>query len=165
MNIYTYRFAKSLSNSLGIDFLPISSISDQELTVKPTDCCSVTAPMSEETRKAISLSRMGQPAPNKGIANPAQSERWKQNNPMFNLDARERMRQSKIGKRSSNYVEEMRTFICDTCDKENIVRNVKGGKTRRFCNRSCQATFTNKNRRGFNLVYISQPPAAEHASS
>jgi hypothetical protein len=164
MTIYTYYFSRTLSNTLGISHIDTPEISDQNINIKPTDCCSVPAPVSEETRRAISQSRMGQPAPNKGIPNPKQSLRWKTNNPMFNDDARERMRQSKIGKRPSNYVDAYRTFSCDTCGKVNTVRNVKGGKTRRFCDRSCQATFTNTNRRGFKS-YSSQPPAAEHANS
>lgn len=164
MTIYTYNISRNLCAALGIEHQDDPQLSDQTLSIKPTDCCSVPSPLSEETKLAISRSRIGQPAPNKGIPNPKQSLRWKKNNPMFNDDARERMIQSKIGKRPSNYVDEYRTFSCVTCNKTNTVRNVRDGKTRRFCNRSCQATFTNTNRRGFKS-YSSQPPAAEQANS
>ena len=118
-----------------------------------------TKRLTEETREKIKQKAIGRPAPNKGISNPQQSDRWKKNNPMHDPEiaarsiATRRKNHSwnkggvrKTGHKPHNYVDEMRTFCCDTCGKKNIVRNVKGGKTRRFCNRSCQATFTNRQR-------------------
>ena len=118
--------------------------------------------MPEAGKEKLRQKALGRPAPNRGIPNPKNSERMKKNNPMHNPEIAAKSIETrrknhswfkagvrKTGHKPHNYVDEMRTFCCDTCDKENIVRNVKGGKTRRFCNRSCQATFTNTNRRGF----------------
>jgi hypothetical protein len=115
--------------------------------------------MPESGKEKLRQKAIGRTAYNKGISNPNCSERMKKNNPMHDpmiaaksLETRRKNHcwnkngVRKTGHKPHNYVDKMRTFCCDTCGKENTVRNVKGGKTRRFCNRSCQATFTNKQR-------------------
>lgn len=118
--------------------------------------------MPESGREKLRQKALGRPAPNKGIPDPACAERMRKNNPMKNPEIAAKVietrrknnswykgNQFQLGHKPHNYIDEMRSFTCETCGKENTVRNVKGGKTRRFCNRSCQATFTNTNRRGF----------------
>lgn len=116
---------------------------------------------SNKTKKIMSQKAMGRPAPNKGMSNPSQREKMLRDNPMKNPEivdkAVETRRKNNSwvnhdgcfqqGHKPHNYVDEIRTFACETCGKVHSVRNVKDNKTRRFCNRSCQATFTNKNRR------------------
>ena len=166
MVIYSFNFSTLLSDFLGISFEEVPELSDQNINLMPDDYGKLKGyKMPIEFGIAISEACKGRTANNKGKPNPAQRERFITNNPMFNIESREKMRLSKIGKRSHNYIQDTRTFSCDTCSKENVVRNVKCGKTRRFCDRSCQATFTNTNRRGFKLSQISQPPAAEQANS
>jgi hypothetical protein len=172
MTIYTYRFSRSLAESLGISFTETPEMSDQMLSVGELFDNYVPyggggagsknghygCKHTEETKQVLREKRLGKPPSNKGILNPEQSERWKKNNPMFNMDARERMRQSKIGKEPSNKIKHTIEFDCKWCGKSHTViakkKNVKS-----FCNKSCAASYSNTYR------YISQPPAAEQASS
>ena len=179
MTIYTYRFSRSLAESLGIPFTEIPELSDQMIDLhQPDDYFANYATRgggaagsknghygckhTEETKQVLREKRLGKSPSNKGIPNPECSERMKKNNPMKNPEIAAKVietrrknnswykgNQFQLGHKPHNYIDEMRTFCCDACGKENTVRNVKGGKTRRFCNRSCQATFTNTNRRGF----------------
>lgn len=120
--------------------------------------------MPETAKEKIRQKALGRPSSNKGVPNPLQREKFLKNNPMKNpeiaakaVETRKRNKKNwidndgcfKKGQKPHNYVDEIRIFSCETCGKEHTVRNIKGNKTRRFCNRSCQATFTNKNRRGF----------------
>jgi hypothetical protein len=116
--------------------------------------------MPESGKEKLRQKALGRPSPTKGIPNPKQRERLLKNNPMKNPEIAAKTIETrtknhswvnhegvfKKGQKPHNYVDEMRTFFCDCCGKENIVRNVKGGKTRRFCDRSCQAIFSNKRR-------------------
>jgi hypothetical protein len=175
MTIYTYQISRSISESLGISFTEIPELSDQMIDSHQSDDhfanyatrgggaagsknghygCKHT----EETKQVLREMRLGKAPSNKGIPNPECSERMKKNNPMFNMDARERMRQSKIGKEPSNKIKHTIEFDCKWCGKSHTViarkKNVKS-----FCNKSCASSYSNTYR------YISQPPAAEQASS
>ena len=172
MTIYTYRFSRSLAESLGISFTETPELSDQMLSGGELFDNYVPyggggagsknghygCKHTEETKQVLRKKRLGKAPSNKGILNPEQSERWKKNNPMFNMDARERMRQSKIGKEPPNKIKHTIKFDCKWCGKSHTViakkKNVKS-----FCNKSCAASYSNTYR------YISQPPAAEQASS
>lgn len=144
--MYTYIFCKKLSNVLGITFIEVPELSDQILSIKPIhNLDSVPAPMSLEVREAISRSRMGQSPPNKGISNPKQSERFKLNNPMFNLESKEKMRQSKIGKVPHNKITKIVEYSCKWCGK--IHTRLDNYKSKRsFCNKSCAASYSNTHR-------------------
>ena len=181
MTIYTYQFSKSLAESLGISHTETINLSDQILSesaelfdnyvpygggAKGSKNGHFGLKHTEEAKEKMRQKALGRPAPNKGIANPAQKERFIKNNPMKNPEIASKVVETrrknhswvshegcfKKGQKPHNYIDEMRTFYCDTCNKENVVRNVRDGKTRRFCNRSCQATFTNKNRRGYKSI-------------
>ena len=172
MTIYTYHFSRSLAESLGIPFTETSKLSDQ--TLSGGELFDNYVPYggggagsknghygckhTEETKQVLREKRLGKPPSNKGIPNPEQSERWKKNNPMSNLDVRERMRQSKIGKEPSNKIIQTIDFSCKWCGKSHtVVAKKKNIKT--FCGKSCAASYSNTNR------YISHPPAAEQANS
>jgi hypothetical protein len=174
MTIYTFNIAKSISKTLGLSFIEKPELSDQALNSYPIDNnfsnyatrgggaagsknghygCKHT----EETKQILRELRLGKEPVNKGIPNPKQREYWKKNNPMHNPETVAKVIETKrknnswpkgykTNKKSYNYIYEMCSFKCDTCGKENIVRNLKGSSSRRFCNRSCQATFTNKQR-------------------
>lgn len=175
MIIYTYQFSRSLAESLGISFTEIPELSDQMIDLhQPDDHFANYATRgggaagsknghygckhTEETKEHLRQIRLGKSPSNKGIPNPKQSERWKKNNPMFNMDARERMRQSKIGKEPSNKIKRTVEFACKWCGEKNTRPDTKKSQ-RSFCNKSCAASYSNTYR------YISQPPAAEQASS
>lgn len=171
---YTYTYSASISKALGLEHIEYPDLSDQYLdSLKRTDNYrtyggGAAGPKnghygckhSEEAKRLISESKRGKPAHNKGKANPVQSERWKTNNPMKDPSTAKKVVESrkknnswvahdgcfKQGHMPHNYVDVYRTFSCETCGKSNTVRNVKDNKTKRFCNRSCQATFTNRNR-------------------
>lgn len=176
MSIYTFHITKSICELLDIDYPDTPELSDQNLCCTSLP---ISIPYggggrgeknghygckhSNETKEKIRQARLGKSPANKGIPNPTQREKMLRDNPMKNPDivakAIETRKKNnswiphsgcfKKGIKPHNYVDEMKIFYCDTCGNRNIVRNVKGGKTRRFCNRSCQATFTNTNRRGF----------------
>lgn len=115
--------------------------------------------MPESGKEKLRKKALGRVAPNKGTSNPKQKEKMLHNNPMKNpeiaakaIETRRKNNswhkgnQFQLGHKPYNYVDEMRIFFCETCGKKHSVRNVKENKTRRFCDRSCQATFTNKKR-------------------
>lgn len=171
MIIYTYHFSRSLADYLGITFTEIPELSDQMIDLhQPDDHFSNYATRgggaagsknghygckhSEETKQILREKRLGKVPSNKGIPNPKQSERWKENNPMSNPEARERMRQSKIGKESSLKITRMTEYSCRWCGKSHTVV-AKKKNIRSFCDKSCAASYSNTNR------YISHPPATQ----
>lgn len=60
-----------------------------------------TKRLAEETREKIRQKAIGRPAPNKGIPNPQQSDRWKKNNPMKNPEIAAKVAAKNRGKPSS----------------------------------------------------------------
>ncbi len=165
MTIYTYRFSKSLAEALNIDFLEVSELSDQNLSeIDHSQFISVPAPHSEETRQAISQSRMGISPSNKGVPNPAQKERFLKNNPMKDPAVAAKVAASKKGKPSPFKITRTFCWSCAWCRKEHTALDNKSNKRKKrqkvFCDKSCAASFSNSNR-----YIISQPPAAEQASS
>lgn len=186
----TYNFSKPLSEALNTPFFPIS---DQEIkeSFLLQEHEIVPGTLHPDICKAISEACKGRPAHNKGKPNPIAREYMLSNNPMKNpviiIKQIETRRKNhswvdhegmfKKGHKPNNYVDEIRTFSCETCGTQHTVRNIRDNKTRRFCNRSCQATFSNRNRRlsdetkrkisetKLKKNQISQPEAAEHASS
>lgn len=172
MSIYTFHFSKSFSKTLGITFEEKPEFSDQFLS--DVNYLTTTTPYgggasgsknghygcrhSDETRQLLREKALGRPAPNKGVPNPAQSERFRCNNPMKNDLSREKMRQSKIGKEPSNKIRTTIDFSCKWCGKTHT-RLAKKKAQRSFCGKSCAASYSNTYR------YSSQPPAAEQANS
>jgi hypothetical protein len=113
---------------------------------------------SQETKDLLRELRLGKTPPNKGVPNPEQSDRFKKNNPMFNPESREKMRQSKLGKVPHNKITTTVEYSCLHCGKKHTRLATKHSQ-KKFCDKSCAASYSNARR------YISQPPAAEQASS
>ena len=165
---FTYTYSIAISNVLGLEHIESKELSDQYFdTFKlpenyKTYGGGASGPKNghygckhtEKAKKLISESKLGKPAHNKGKPNPEQSERWKNNNPMNNLESREKMRQSKIGKESHNKIKTITEYSCKWCGKSHTViatkKNIKS-----FCNKSCAASYSNTNRQ------ISQLPATQ----
>lgn len=98
MTIYTFQFSKSLAESLGISFTETPELSDQMLAggelfdnYVPYGGGGAGAKNghygckhSEETKQILREKRLGKSPSNKGVSDPACSERMKKNNPMKN---------------------------------------------------------------------------------
>lgn len=142
----TYKFSRSISETLNISFY---SISDQELkdAVETANHQNVPSPHSLEIRKAISEACMGRIPWNKGIPNPAACERMSKNNPMFNKDSVRKMSKLKIGKEPSNKVKTFFDWNCKWCNEIHTdFDTVKKRKAANFCNKSCAASYSNTHR-------------------
>jgi len=173
MTIYTYHISRSLSEFFNIDHYEVPELSDQMLSGGQLFDNYIPyggggagqknghygCKHSEETKQILRELRLGKSPSNKGIPNPEQSERWKQNNPMFNHETREKMRLSKIGKEPFNKIKHTTQFSCKWCGKSHTVI-AKKKNIRSFCDKSCAASYSNTNR-----YIISHPPAAEQANS
>lgn len=169
---YTYTYSSAISKALGIEHVEHVELSDQYLdSIKRSDNYrtyggGASGPKnghygckhSEKTKKLLSELKKGKAPPNKGKPNPIQSERWKKDNPMYNLETREKMRQSKLGKESPHKIKETAEYTCKWCGKSHTVI-AKKKNIKLFCSKSCAASYSNTYR------YISHPPAAEQASS
>lgn len=109
-------------------------------------------PMKDDQRrndasKRMSLMRCGKPPHNKGKSNPIARERMLKNNPMKDPIIAAKAALSKTGI-SRPIITDFYKWICLTCGISHETRNIVHNRGKKFCNRSCQATFTNKNRKG-----------------
>lgn len=172
----TYILSQTLSSKLGIAFEENEYLSDQYILSMTSEYEGNYVPHgggaagnknghygykhSAEAKEKMRIKALGRKAWNKGIPNPEQSKRFLENNPMKNPEISKRVLETRRqndswvnhegcfqkGHKPHNYIDESYKFNCETCGKEHSIRNTAHKKNRRFCNRSCQATFTNKNR-------------------
>lgn len=179
----TYNIQKSICDHFNLSFSIIEELSDQHLsTVEEGDsnyrtygggASGIKNGMygkrhTEDTKQKMRLKATGRIPFNKGKPNDIAKKRMLENNPMKNPEIAKKvsnsLKESYKHRKHPLYIEETRTFNCLSCGKEHTVKNFRKNKTRRFCDRSCQATFTNKNRRGIKYHAISQTPELQASS-
>ncbi len=121
-----------------------------------------------ETRKKMSQKAMGRTANNKGIPNPKQREKMILNNPMKNPEISKRVseklkEQFRLnpktgikGRKAHNKIESTFSFQCEECNKVIEQRDTKKNRRdrSRFCNKSCAASFSNKQRHKLRIIEL-----------
>lgn len=126
--------------------------------------------LDETTKAKIAKKAIGRIAWNKGVPNPAQSERFKKNNPMKNpitakivadknrgkpsgrkgIPGKPTGRKGIPGPPSPRKITKTFIYNCKQCGK--LVEKIATKNNlqyNQFCCRSCQATYTNTRRKGF----------------
>jgi len=108
---------------------------------------------SPETREKIRQKALGRPAPNKGISNPQQRERFLTNNPMKDPEIAKKVSEKLKGRYNKgtpglepyNKILSTFTWHCKHCGKEHTERDTANNrKAAHFCNKSCAASYRNK---------------------
>ena len=104
------------------------------------------SPHTQETREKIRQAALGRPSPMKGKPNKSASKRMLENNPMKNPIIAKKVADKNRGKSSGNKIHN--TFIneCEWCKKGKEMRNTAKNRTKRFCNKSCAASYSNTHR-------------------
>lgn len=118
---------------------------------------------SEETKRKISESNKGKIGWNKGIPNPKQSDRMKENNPNKGRNFKERHHHFKKGRVPHNLTP-LYSFACKQCNAQ-VVQRISNKKNRSlFCDKSCAVKYRNINNH-WTRNQRSQLPPAEQANS
>lgn len=104
-------------------------------------------------RMSTAMSEMltGKPSHNKGKTNLRAKKRMLESNPMKNPEVAKRVAEKLKGKSPPNKITKTKIWNCEECGKQHeeldLVHNNK-----RFCNKSCAASWFNKHRRVYKKL-------------
>lgn len=108
-------------------------------------------PHTEETRKKISKATTGRKAHNKGKPNLAAKKRMLENNPMHMPGVAKAVARKRAanGWEPSNKITKTFTHRCEECGREEEQIAYKKSMEKRFCGKSCAASYSNKRRKTY----------------
>lgn len=158
----TYKTSKALSEIFDCELFLIS---DQELNHIPENEIFTTKPIivtgwkhSEETKKIISLKKLGTTPHNKGKLDPICKQRMISNNPMKDPNVAAKVAATKKGKIAHNKILKTFTFICQLCGKSEERRDTVHIRFNKFCSKSCAASHYNSTKRDYSVIMGSRRP-------
>ena len=102
--------------------------------------------MKEETKEKISKRHKGRVAHNKGHSAPYARERMLKDNPMKNPEIAKKVSNKLKGREGHSLIKETFVWVCQECNETAERRATASNRNKRFCNKSCAASFSNKRR-------------------
>lgn len=101
---------------------------------------------TQETKKILSEKKIGKEPWNKGLPNDIAKDLMTRRNPMKRPEIADKVRKANIGREPHNKIKAIYNWNCEQCGKDHQDLDNVHNRLKRFCNKSCAATYTNLHR-------------------